>query len=103
VLYGKKINLLLWCLLRYGSITILLHLIKKFAIYSTLLISLLISELDLLTKLSYEINFNFKLFKVYFFIIINGDWGLGIGDWGLGGWAQAPAPQTPTPNPRPRN
>jgi len=31
--------------------------------------------------------------------LLNGDWGLGIGDWGLGGWAPAPNPQPPTPTP----
>jgi len=32
-----------------------------------------------------------------FFVIINGDWGLGIGDWGLG---IGPNPQSPIPNPQ---
>ena len=33
--------------------------------------------------------------KIY--IIIFGDWGLGIGDWGLG---IGPNPQSPIPNPQ---
>jgi len=39
-----------------------------------------------------------------YFILLHGDWGLGIGDWGLGigDWAQSPIPnpQSPIPNPQ---
>jgi len=31
------------------------------------------------------------------YLIIHGDWGLGIGDWGLG---PIPNPQSPIPNPQ---
>jgi len=30
-----------------------------------------------------------------------GDWGLGIGDLGLGGWAQTPIPTTQSPKTKP--
>jgi len=33
---------------------------------------------------------------IFVFIILYGDWGLGIGDWGLG---IGPNPQSPIPNP----
>jgi hypothetical protein len=45
----------------------------------------------------YPINYINKLIIIiYFLIIFNGDWGLGIGDWGLG---IGPNPQSPIPNP----
>ena len=31
--------------------------------------------------------------------ILNGDWGLGIGDWGFGDWAQSPIPNPQSPIP----
>jgi len=37
------------------------------------------------------------LLKNTYFILFNGDWGLGIGDWGLG---PIPNPQSPIPNPQ---
>ena len=45
------------------------------------------------------------LFRILFkFIILTGDWGLGIGDWGLGigdwGLGIGPNPQSPIPNPQ---
>ena len=32
--------------------------------------------------------------KIFYILMIDGDWGLGIGDWGLGigDWAQSPIP-----------
>ena len=38
--------------------------------------------------------------RLYYNIIIFGDWGLGIGDWGLG---PIPNPQSPIPNPQSPN
>jgi len=41
-------------------------------------------------------NFNFDLililkkYRLNFYLMVNGDWGLGIGDWGFG-----PKPNTP--------
>ena len=34
--------------------------------------------------------------------LVNGDWGLGIGDWGIGDWGLGPIPnpQSPIPNPQ---
>jgi len=36
------------------------------------------------------------------FIVLHGDWGLGIGDWGLGigDWAQSPIPNPQSPIPK---
>jgi len=34
--------------------------------------------------------------KLLFYLLLFGDWGLGIGDWGLG---IGPNPQSPIPNP----
>jgi len=38
----------------------------------------------------------------FYFLHINGDWGLGIGDWGLGigDWAQSPIPNPQSPIPK---
>jgi len=52
----------------------------------------------------YHHYFIYNLFlalKFYnYFLLINGDWGLGIGDWGLGIGPNTPTPKPKTPNPQ---
>jgi hypothetical protein len=50
---------------------------------------------------------NYLIFKLYFALLLNGDWGLGIGDWGFGVWVfgfgvwgLGPNPKSPIPNPQ---
>ena len=46
-------------------------------------------------KVLYFLNI---IYKIYMYLDIIGDWGLGIGDWGLG-IGPIPNPQSPIPNP----
>jgi len=45
-----------------------------------------------------------KNYIFFIYLMIFGDWGLGIGDWGLGigdwGLGPIPNPQSPIPNPQ---